>query len=222
ETVEAIDAGDPDMLIEELGDLLLQVMLHAQIGQDAEEFDLIDVANGISDKLVFRHPHVFGTEKVETSEQVLANWDSLKAAEKAEKGLEAPKSRLGQVPPMAALAYAEKVVGRAAKAGFDWPDLAGSRAKVAEEFAELNEAIADGDPDAIFHELGDLLYALTNLARKLQQDPEDALRQAVRRFIGRFERMEELVENRGQNWDALTLEERKGLWAEAKRLETVS
>lgn len=222
ETVEAIDEGDPDMLIEELGDLLLQVVLQAQIGQDEEEFDLLDVANAISDKLIFRHPHVFGDERADTAEEVLANWDQLKAAEKAEKGLEPPSSRLGAVPPMAALAYAEKVVGRAAKAGFDWPSLDGAIAKAEEEWGELKTAIAQGDDAEIAHELGDLFYALANVARKLKQDPEDALRQAVRRFMRRFERMEALVESRGQNWDALDLAARLALWDEAKRLETVS
>jgi tetrapyrrole methylase family protein/MazG family protein len=219
EAVEAIDSGDVDAMVEEFGDLLLQVFLQSQIGEDNGDFDLSEVADAISDKLVFRHPHVFGSATAETAEEVLANWDQLKKAEKAEKGVEEHPSRLGQVPPMAALAYAEKVMGRAAKAGFDWPTLDGSLAKIEEEWGELKEAMGAHDGDAIFHELGDHLYALVNLARRLKVDPEDALRQATRRFVARFHQMEAIAEASGRDWEALSLDQRKALWDEAKRAQ---
>jgi tetrapyrrole methylase family protein/MazG family protein len=213
ETVEAIDEDDEAKIVEELGDLLLQVFLQSQIAQDEERFDLQEVAEGISDKLVFRHPHVFGTEEVEDAAHVLRNWDVLKAQEKAAKG-ETASSRLGQVPPMAALMYAEKVMGRAGKAGFDWPTLEDALAKIDEEWQELREALREGREHEIFHEFGDLLYALVNVARRAKLDPEDALRQAVRRFMHRFHQMEAIA---GDTWELLTLDERKQLWARAKR-----
>ncbi|MDB5096852.1 MAG: MazG family protein [Cyanobacteria bacterium RYN_339] len=213
ETVEAIDEDDEDKIVEELGDLLLQVFLQSQIAQDEERFDLQEVAEGISDKLVFRHPHVFGTEAVEDSAHVLRNWDVLKAQEKAAKG-EVVTSRLGQVPPMAALMYADKVMGRAGKAGFDWPTLDEALAKIDEEWLELREALREGREHEIFHELGDLLYALVNVARRAKLDPEDALRQAVRRFMHRFHAMEAIA---GENWEQLSLDDRKQLWEQAKR-----
>jgi tetrapyrrole methylase family protein/MazG family protein len=215
EAVEAIDEDDDDMMVEEFGDLLLQVVLQAQVAEDREAFDLQEVADRISDKLVYRHPHVFGTEKADTSEEVLANWDQLKAAEKAASG-EEPGSRLGKVPPMAALAYAEKTMGRAAKAGFDWPTTDEAIAKIEEEWGELREAVAAGDAEATFDEFGDYLYALVNVARRLKLDPEDALRQATRRFIGRFQEMEAIADERGDAWEGLSLDDRKSLWADAK------
>lgn len=215
ETVEAIDEDDEARIVEELGDLLLQVFLQSQIAQDEERFDLDEVADAISDKLIFRHPHVFGEEAVKDAEEVLANWDVLKAREKEARG-EVHTSRLGQVPPMAALMYAEKVMGRAAKAGFDWPTLDEAIAKIDEEWRELREALSRGDNDAIFHELGDFYYALVNVARRAKLDPEDALRQAVRRFMARFETMEAIAAERGQDWDKLSLDAKKALWNDAK------
>ncbi|MFP5502272.1 MAG: nucleoside triphosphate pyrophosphohydrolase [Candidatus Sericytochromatia bacterium] len=215
EAVEAIDEGDDDMMIEEFGDLLLQVVLQSQVAEDREAFDLKDVAEAISDKLVFRHPHVFGDVSVEDSAEVLRNWDQLKAQEKEMAGDEG-ESRLGKVPPMAALAYAEKTMGRAAKAGFDWPTEPEAIAKIEEEWAELKEALAADDAEAIFHEFGDFLYALVNVARRRKLDPEDALRQAVRRFTARFHAMESIAEERGEAWEGLSLESRKALWHEAK------
>ncbi|MEB3330195.1 MAG: nucleoside triphosphate pyrophosphohydrolase [Candidatus Sericytochromatia bacterium] len=221
EAVEAIDAEDEGALCEELGDVLLQVYLHARIAEEAEAFDLDEVAETLADKLVFRHPHVFGSDTVSDAEEVLANWDVLKRAEKEAAGV-AEESLLGKVPPMAALSYAEKVMGRAAKAGFDWPSLPEALAKVDEEWAELRAAIASGSHAAAFDELGDFLYALVNVGRRLKVDPEDALRQAVRRFVGRFHTMEALAAERGLAWDGLSLEARKALWAEVKGLLAAS
>lgn len=221
EAVEAIDEDDDDKMIEEFGDLLLQVVLQSQVAEDREAFDLNEVADAISDKLVYRHPHVFGTVEVADADEVLRNWDQLKAAEKAESGLE-EASRLGQIPPMAALAYAEKAMGRAAKAGFDWPTREEAIAKIEEEWREMKEALAQGDEAGFFHELGDYFYALVNLARRQKVDPEDALRQAVRRFIGRFHTMEALTEARGKAWEALSIDEKKQLWQEAKRAQEMA
>lgn len=218
EAVEAIDEDDDDLMVEEFGDLLLQVVLQSQVAEDREAFDLQEVAERISDKLVYRHPHVFGDATAETPDEVLANWDELKKAEKAEAGIE-ETSRLGKIPPMAALAYAEKTMGRAAKAGFDWPSTDEAIAKIEEEWAEIKQALAAGDREETFREIGDHLYALVNLTRRLKLDPEDALRQATRRFIGRFQAMEALVAERRQAWDGLSLEERKALWQDVKRLE---
>jgi tetrapyrrole methylase family protein/MazG family protein len=218
ETVEAIDEGDEDKIIEELGDLLLQVFLQSQIDTDEERFELSDVADAIADKLIFRHPHVFGETTVSDSADVLVKWDVLKAEEKAKKG-ETHPSRLGQVPPMAALMYAEKLMGRAAKAGFDWPTLAEAFAKIDEELQELRQALEGGQSEAIFHEFGDLLYALVNVARRAKVDPEEALRHAARRFMGRFHGMEQLVLERAEDWDALSLDARKALWDEVKVIQ---
>jgi tetrapyrrole methylase family protein/MazG family protein len=218
EAVEAIDEDDDDMMVEEFGDLLLQVVLQSQVAEDREAFDLQEVAERISDKLVYRHPHVFGDATAETPDEVLANWDELKKAEKAESG-EASPSLLGKVPPMAALAYAEKTMGRAAKAGFDWPTTDEALGKIEEEWLEIKGALATRDADALFHELGDFMFALVNLSRRLKLDPEDALRQATRRFTNRFHLMEEIANERGQAWDGLSLDERKALWQDAKRRE---
>ena len=216
EAVEAIDLGEDAAMAEELGDLLLQVFLQSRIAEEREAFDLDEVAETIADKLVFRHPHVFGETEVADSEEVLRNWDQLKAQEKAAAGI-THASRLGEVPPMAALMYADKVMGRAGKAGFDWPTLDEAIAKIEEEWGELREALRAEDAEAAFHELGDYLYALVNVARRLKIDPEDAARQAVRRFMARFEGMEAIAAERGLDWDALSLVERKGLYEEAKR-----
>ncbi|MEB3198807.1 MAG: nucleoside triphosphate pyrophosphohydrolase [Candidatus Sericytochromatia bacterium] len=218
EAVEAIDADDDQAMAEELGDVLLQVVLHAQIAEEREAFDLDEVAETLCDKLVFRHPHVFGEASVRDSAEVLANWDVLKAAEKQAAGASS-ESRLGRVPPMAALSLADKVMGRAAKAGFDWPSLDEAFAKVDEEWAELREAVRGGEAEAVFHEWGDFLYALVNVSRRLRVDPEDALRQAVRRFTARFQAMEAIAEERGLDWEALDLATRKSLWQSAKLQE---
>lgn len=215
EAVEAIDNDDDVALSEELGDVLLQVVLHAQIAEEHEAFDLDEVAQTICEKLVFRHPHVFGDAQVTGVDEVLSNWEVLKKQEKEAAGA-APEGRLGKIAPQAALAYADKVMGRAAKAGFDWPTLEEALDKVDEEWRELREALATQSPDAVFAELGDHLYALVNVARRLKVDPEDALRQAVRRFVGRFETMEQLADGQGLAWDALDVTALKGLWQAAK------
>ena len=222
EVLEAIDAGDPREHCEELGDLLLQVVFQAQLTKEAGSFSFEDVAEAISNKLVSRHPHVFdphvfGTASVKDAEGVLRQWTALKKKEKQAKG--AGKSVLEGVPrEMPALARAERLTEKASRIGFDWPDASGARAKVDEELRELDAAIASGDRAAIEHELGDTLFAIVNVARKLALPPEDALRRAVGRFIDRFTHIERGLELAGVPHGAATLEQMDELWNEAKAL----
>ncbi|HEY9764900.1 MAG TPA: nucleoside triphosphate pyrophosphohydrolase [Chroococcales cyanobacterium] len=210
ETVEAIDSGDPQWLEEELGDLLLQVVLHAQIAEENGDFELDDVAEGISRKLILRHPHVFGSTTVKSAEEVKERWEEIK---KVEKGRE---SVLAGVPStLPALTQSEKLQKKAATVGFDWPDLTGVFAKIEEEIGEVKEEIEKKDLHGIFHEIGDVLLALANLARKTGVDPEDALRQANKRFVGRFQKMEELAE---RPLSSMNLEELEEIYQEAKKI----
>ncbi len=218
EVLEAMDAGDSEAHREELGDLLLQIVFHAEIARTEGRWDFADVARGIADKLVHRHPHVFGETKASSAAEVEQNWARLKAAEKAKKK-GAPASALDGVPRQApALLRAERTGEKASRIGFDWPDASGPRAKIDEELRELDEAIARGDAAAIFHELGDLLFSLVNLARHLRTPPEDALRAAIGRFEERFHRMEDRLRARGHApGERVPLEELDALWEEAKR-----
>jgi MazG family protein len=218
EVLEAIDAGDVAGHREELGDLLLQIVFQAELRKEAGAFEFADVADAISDKLVSRHPHVFGDSKVEDAEAVLVQWAALKREEKRRKG--GGKSVLEGVPrEMPALARADRLTEKASRIGFDWPDAAGARAKVAEELGELDAAIASGDRGEMEHELGDALFALANLARKLAIAPEEALRGTLGRFTARFTHVEEELERRGVPHGGATLAEMDVLWDEAKALE---
>jgi len=217
EVLEAIDDGDPREHCEELGDLLLQIVFQAQLASEADRFAFADVAQAISDKLVSRHPHVFGDSQVKDAEGVLKQWALLKKQEKTAKGK--GRSVLEGVPrELPALARAERLTEKASRIGFDWPDAAGARAKVAEELAELDAAVAQGDRAAMEHELGDLLFAAANLARKLALPPEEALRGAVGRFIERFEHIERSLEAAGVPHGGATLAQMDALWNEAKAL----
>jgi MazG family protein len=218
EVLEAIESGDPREHCEELGDLLLQIVFQAQLAAETGQFDFADVATAISDKLVYRHPHVFGDAQVRDAEGVLKQWVALKQKEKAAKGK--GESVLEGVPrELPGLARAERLTEKASRIGFDWPDAAGARAKVNEELAELDEATASGDRARIEDELGDVLFAMANLARKLSLPPEEALRNAVGRFIARFGHVERELARRGVAHGAASLEEMDALWEEAKRLE---
>ncbi len=217
EVLEAIDAGDPREHCEELGDLLLQVVFQAQLTKEAGSFAFEDVAEAISNKLVARHPHVFGDASVKDAEGVLKQWAALKKKEKEAKG--GGKSVLEGVPrEMPALARAERLSEKASRVGFDWPDASGPRAKVDEELRELDAAIASGDRPAIEHELGDVLFAVANLSRKLALAPEEALRGTVGRFIERFMHIERGLELAGVPHGQATLEQMERLWNEAKAL----
>jgi MazG family protein len=218
EVLEALDAEDPDAHREELGDLLLQIVFQAQLRKEEGRFAFADVADAISDKLVSRHPHVFGDAIAKDADAVLTQWAALKREEKRAKGR--GESVLEGVPrEMPALARADRLTEKASRIGFDWPDADGAREKVGEELAELDEAIASGDRDALEHELGDVLFAMANLSRKLAVPPEEALRAAVGRFVARFEHIERELARRGVPHGAATLAEMDALWDEAKSLE---
>jgi tetrapyrrole methylase family protein/MazG family protein len=180
EALEAIDSGDPERLREELGDLLLQVVFHAEIGAREGAFDIDDVAHTVVDKLIKRHPHVFGDVKVGSADEVLVNWERIKAEEKGEQPVD------HEIPPsLPALARASKVQRRAASTGFDWRTREGALSKVREELDELEDA----PPERVEEEMGDLLFAVASLGRRMNVDPETALRKATNRFAERFERM---------------------------------
>jgi MazG family protein len=223
EVIDAIDGGDRKELRAELGDLLLQVVFQAELGRAEGAFGPDDVIAGICDKLVRRHPHVFADEKVTGAGEVLQNWERIKAAER--KG-EKDRGVLGGVGrSLPALTRAQRVGEKVSRVGFDWPDARGSRAKVNEEIAELDEAIASGDRDRAEAELGDVLFALVNLARHLDVDAEGALRRTIDKFTRRFAHVEARVHDKHGGWptsvadDKLTLEELDGYWEEAKRAQ---
>jgi tetrapyrrole methylase family protein/MazG family protein len=213
EALAAIDADDPDGMREELGDLLLQIVLQSQIATEAGEFSMAEVIAGVQAKLIRRHPHVFGDVKVSGVQEVLENWEKLKAAER--NGDPKPdKGMLGTVPPgLPALAQADTYQRRAARVGFDWPEISGVTAKVHEEIAEVEAAA----PDERAAEIGDLFFAIVNWARWLEVDPESALREANARFAARFAHVEAAARAQGKDMRAMTLEELDQLWEAAKR-----
>ncbi|MGH2457128.1 MAG: nucleoside triphosphate pyrophosphohydrolase, partial [Candidatus Limnocylindria bacterium] len=218
ETVDAIERGTSADLAEELGDLFLQVILHAQLAAEESSFDLTDVYRTLGAKIVRRHPHVFGELEVRDAAEVLRNWESIKATERTDAGAEAsPFAGIARALP--ALAASREVQERASSLGWDWPSVDGVWEKVSEELAELHQAGArtgDGARDARLHELGDVLFATVNLARWLKLDPEEALRAANRRWIDRYQRVEALAAARGQALADLAPEAKDALWNEVK------
>ncbi len=207
EALEAIDEGDMAKLREELGDLLMQIVLHAQMASEDRDFEIGDVIRGITTKLIHRHPHVFGDASAKDAREVIANWEELKREEG--KG-----SLLSSLPKeMPALAYSQAMQRRVARVGFDWEDVAGVIEKLAEEVAEFREAT---EHQQRVREFGDLLFTLANIARRLDIDLEAALRRANERFYRRFSYMEELCQKRGISLASLSLEEQDALWEEAK------
>lgn len=216
DALEALNPDDPstdDDLIEELGDLLYQVEFHATIAEQEGRFTMADVARTVHDKLVSRHPHVFGDVEASTAEAVTANWDEIKRAEKPQR------TRLfdGVVKSGPSLLYAQQLQKKASKVGFDWNNVSGPLAKINEESEELREAIAAGDPDAIGGELGDLLFSVVNVARHLGLDAEVALRVAATKFRARVEHVETLASERGLDMTSATAEELDILWELAKQ-----
>ena len=208
EVLDAIDGRDPDRLREELGDLLLQVVFHAQMAADAGRYDIDDVAAGIVAKLIRRHPHVFGDVDVESADQVLVNWERIKVEEKGEHGLE------DDIPAsLPALARATKVQRRAAGAGFEWRTREQAMEAVREELLELEGAT---EPEDVEEEVGDVLFAVAALGRRLGVDPESALRRTVRGFADRFDRMRLLAAGRGIDLAALSDPELRALFREAR------
>jgi MazG family protein len=208
EVAAALDSGDDANLREELGDLLLQVVFHSQLGAETGRFDFESVARGICEKLVRRHPHVFGAETAQNSGQVLARWEEIKRAEKGG----AVSIMDGITPGLPSLLYAEKVQKKAAKVGFDWPEALTVLAKVREETNEVAEAMDAADPKLVEEELGDLLFAVVNLSRKIRVEPEVALTKATLKFERRFRQVEAKVKESGRSWETMSLVEMDALW----------
>lgn len=216
EVADAIARQDFASLPDELGDLLFQVVYHARMAEEAGRFAFDDVAQAISDKMVRRHPHVFGETEIATAAAQTVAWEELKASERAAKGAASALDGVGTGMP--ALTRAAKLQRRAARVGFDWPTVAPVFEKIAEEIAELRQAMSEGD-DRIEDELGDLLFAVVNLARKLERDPEQALRRACRKFERRFRRVETLLAEGGKAPGAASLDEMEAKWQDAKKEE---
>lgn len=217
ELVDAIEHGAPSDLAEELGDLFLQVILHAQLAAEEGAFDLSDVYRTLGAKIVRRHPHVFGDVEVADAAEVLRNWEAIKADERTDAGAAAsPFAGIARALP--ALPASREIQERAASVGWDWPAIEGVWEKVDEELAELHQAADAGDAarDERLHELGDVLFALVNLARWLKLDPEEALRAANRRWIERYERVEALATSRGEELASLSADAKDALWDEVK------
>lgn len=212
EVVEAIDEKSPEHLKEELGDVMLQVVFHASIEEDAGHYDLDAVADGVSKKLILRHPHVFGDVSVADSAEVLNNWDRIKRVEKHQATVTDAMESVAKSLP--ALWRAEKIQKKAAKAGFDWDSPDGALDKIEEETAELREALSAGGD--IAGEMGDVLFSCVNAARLMKLDPEEVLRAASDKFIARFSIMESMAAESGKSLEGMTPEEMDKLWDEAK------
>lgn len=218
EVMDAIDRRDWEGLKEELGDLLLQPVFFAEMAQEEGLFTIADSLDAINEKLIRRHPHVFGDAAAETADDVKLHWDEIKKQERAEKGIAAATSILDGVPRnLPALVEAEKISVKAAKAGFEWPSIDGVLEKVQEEAAELVEARASAGREEIEHEVGDLLFTIVNLARFLKVDPEQALRKTNARFRRRFQYVESEIAAAGGILGESSLERMEELWQQAKR-----
>jgi tetrapyrrole methylase family protein/MazG family protein len=218
--IEALDAEDDEEFCSELGDLLLQVLFHAEIAQETERFSIVDVTRAITEKMIRRHPHVFSDTKVDSSAEVLANWSKIKAEERKNKNAE-DRSALAGVPrAMPALLRAQRLGEKAGSVGFDWDSAEGVLAKLREELGELEEAMRNGDLDAAATELGDLLFAGTSLARHIDRSAEDALTGTIERFSLRFRFMEEELSRRGKDMREVPADELEALWQAAKETPT--
>jgi len=216
EVVDAIDRNDRAALLEEIGDFLLEAVFITEITREEGTFDVYDSITAIHDKLVRRHPHVFGDVEAKDAEQVLVNWEKLKQDERKAEN----KSLLAGIPQaMPALLKASRLTEKASRVGFDWRRTEDVFDKIDEEIAELREAVATGDASHVHEEIGDLLFTIANIARKVNVNPEEALQSTNRKFMSRFQSMEARVRERDQNLDQLDLEEMDRLWDEAKRAE---
>ena len=217
EVIEAIDAKSPYKLQEELGDLLLLVMLNAQIAKDQDDFSINEVVRSITDKLIRRHPHVFGDVDAKDTETVLQNWEAIK---RSEAGYEDRTSVLDGVPEsLPGLLRAQKIQNKAARVGFDWDTVADVLPKLEEEIEEVKTSVKKGDTGEIEMEIGDLLFSVVNLCRFLDVQAEEALRQAVRKFTNRFQKMEETLEGHGKSFKDYDLAGLDLIWEEAKEKE---
>lgn len=216
EVLEAIDENNPELLKEELGDLLLQIILHAQIAKDNGDFDIEDVAQMISEKMVRRHPHVFGDVEAKDADAVKKNWEEIKKKEKEANGI-VHESILDGIPNnLPALFESHKISKKVAKQGFDWQKPSDVFEKIDEEIAEVKNAIKKADQDHLEEELGDLLFAITNLCRLHKINPEIALKNANKKFRQRFYKMEQVIEKENKTFQDLSFEDWDNLWEKIK------
>jgi len=214
EVLEAIDEGEPGKVREELGDLLFQVVFHARLAEEEGRYDMDGVLDGIEKKMIRRHPHVFGDKELASSAEVLADWETMK---KLEDGYRTRKSILDGVPrELPALIRAHRLQERAARVGFDWEKVEDVKAKLDEEVAEFKDTLEKGDRSLMEDELGDIFFALVNIARFLGVNPEDALRKTISKFISRFQYIEERASASGRELAGMTLDEMDALWEESK------
>ena len=220
EVLDAIESESDEELRDELGDLLLQIVFHSELAAERGAFTIDDVAAAINRKMIRRHPHVFADTQVSSSSEVSANWSRIKAEERAAKSGDRPHSQLDGVPSaLPALHRAHRLGERAAAIGFDWPDASGARAKIDEELAELDAAVASGNETEIAHELGDVLFALASHARLLGQNADNALRGGLARFEKRFRKVEDDFRRAGRDMGSADLTELEAAWQRAKRAE---
>lgn len=215
EVIEAINKKDEVLLCEELGDLLMQIVFHSQMEEDAGTFEFNNVTDGICKKLIERHPHVFGEVEISGVDDVLTNWDAIKRKSKGQKTTE--ESMLSVPKELPALMRATKLQKKAADVGFDWNDVSGALDKIGEETAELKAAIANNDINNMSEELGDLLFSVVNVSRFIKVDAEEALTAASDKFLARFAEVEKLANKRGIDMKASTIEELDALWDEVKK-----
>ncbi len=215
ELLEALDADDPGLIREELGDLLFQLIFHARIASEKGEFDIWDVIDGITDKMVARHPHVFGDTEVQDSREVIQRWEELKKKEGKMKD-----SLLEGIPEaLPSLLRAHRVQERVSRVGFDWEDIEGALEKVDEEFEEFRNALRKSERQQIEEELGDLFFSLVNISRFVGINPEEALRKTVTKFARRFRYIEKKAEESSRSLSEMSLEEMEEIWQEAKGRE---
>ena len=223
EVADAIASGNKELLLDELGDLLFQVVYYAQMSREQGDFDFDAIAETVSEKMIRRHPHVFGDSPIADATDQTRAWEAHKAAERIDKGDAGngpPRTLAGVARALPALIRADKLAKRAARVGFDWPTMADVIAKIEEELGEVREEIADGGhPERMKDEIGDLLFAVANLARKLDIDPEAALRHTNDKFARRFAHVEDRLAQRGITPERSDLDEMDALWNEAKASE---
>jgi tetrapyrrole methylase family protein/MazG family protein len=225
EFLDAVDERNDEAMRDELGDVFMQVVFHARIAAEQGRFDIQDVARGLCEKLIRRHPHVFAQARADTPNQVILQWDRIKQQERKDKGLgrEPRQGALHGIPRhLSALQRAQKVQDRAAKAGFDWPDAKGILDKIEEELLEVRHAMTAGDTEATADEIGDLLFAVAKLSRFLGRPPEEALHGTIDKFERRFLRMEQWLQEQGKTMESCPLAELEVLWERAKSEERAS
>lgn len=218
EVIDAIDSGSPDELKEELGDLLFQILFLARISEEDGEFDISDVIKGISEKMIRRHPHVFGNKKVKDIPEIKSNWENIKKQEKNRKGED--EYLFHQIPKsLPSLLRAQKITKEASKVGFDWESIDGVLKKIEEELMEFRAALKSKEKGELKDEIGDIIFSLVNLSRFVEISADEALRSSIRKFTDRFSYIEGKLKDQGKTLSGATLEEMDNLWNESKRGE---